>query len=178
MKSRIASIAGGALLAVAAIAQPAPHYSIVELGPVGGTFSQAFYLNNSRLVAGLSTVRDGTQHATLWGMGLKMDIGSGKLNSGAFGVSPSGVVSIQAESAAKDPNNENSCGYGTGLQCRPFVWQGGVLTPLPLLGGYNGTVGVVNAKGEIAGLAETGTRDPSCLPGLQPGGNGPQVLGY
>ena len=63
MKTIVTSIAASSLLAALAMAQPAPRYSIIELGPLGGTFSQANFVNDNRLVAGISTVRDGTQHA-------------------------------------------------------------------------------------------------------------------
>src|SRR6185295_12922237 len=97
-----------------AIAQAQPRYTVVDLGTLpGGSFSQASVINNNRLAAGVSTVHDGTQHAILWGSGLKMDLGSPGLNSYAFGVNEKGQVNIQGESSAKDPNNENFCGYAT-----------------------------------------------------------------
>jgi probable HAF family extracellular repeat protein len=52
------------------------------------------------------------------------------------------------------------------------------MTLLPTLGGYNSTVGTINSKGEIAGIAETGRLDPRCSPEVQAGGNGPQVLDF
>ena len=85
---------------------------------------------------------------------------------------------MQAESAAKDTNNENFCAYGTGLKCLPFLWQDGVLTPLPTLGGNNATVGTINNLGEMSGIAENTTRDPNCPAGVAVTGTGPQVLDY
>ncbi len=76
------------------------------------------------------------------------------------------------------PNNENFCAYGTGLKCLPFFWQNGLMTPLPLLGGNNGTVGNINSGGEVAGIAENSTRDPECPPGVSVDGTGPQVLDF
>jgi probable HAF family extracellular repeat protein len=178
MKTILTSIAASSLLAALAVAQPAPRYSVIELGPMGGTFSQAYFMNNNRLVGGVSTVRDGTQHATFWGLGLKMDIGTPGVNSAAFGINQSGQAAVQTEISTKDPNNENFCGYGTGLQCRASVWQGGVTTALPTLGGYNGTVGQINKLGEMAGIAENSTRDPECPPGVAFTGTGPQVLDF
>jgi probable HAF family extracellular repeat protein len=177
MKSIVTLIAASSLLATLAIAQT-PRYSIIELGPLGGTFSQAFFMNNNRLVGGVSTVRDGTQHAAFWGLGLKMDIGAPGLNSAAFGFNQFGQATVQTETSAKDPNNENFCGYGTGLKCLPAVWQGGVMTVLPTLGGNNGTVGPVNNRGEVIGIAENSTRDPECPPGVAFTGTGPQVLDF
>jgi probable HAF family extracellular repeat protein len=170
------------LLAALATAQP-PSYHITDVGTLpGGTFSLATYVNNNGLVTGLSTVADGTQHAFLWYEGQFMDIakpGLGGPNSGAFAVNPRAQVLVLAENSTKDPNGENFCGYGTGLTCLPAIWQNGVMTPLPLLGGVNGTVGdVINNRGEAAGIAENSTRDPECplTPALN--GTGPQVLDF
>jgi probable HAF family extracellular repeat protein len=152
-----------------------PRYTITDLGTLpGGTFSLAYVASNNGLVTGLSTVPDGTQHAVLWYNGrIIVDIskpGLGGPNNGTFGVNERGEASGQAETSAKDPNNENFCGYGTGLKCLPFLWQDGVMTQLPTLGGNNGTVGGINNRGEVSGIAETSTRDPQCV--------SPQVLDF
>jgi hypothetical protein len=182
MKTILTSIAAGSLLAALAMAQP-PRYTITDLGTLpGGTLSQAFFVGNNGLVTGLATVAEGTQHAVLWYKGRIIDIsqpGLGGPNSLAIGVNESGQALVQAEASTKDPNSENFCAYGTGLQCLPAVWQNGVMTRLPLLGGYNGTVGQINNRGEAAGTAENGTRDPACPPGVSPfTGTGPQVLDF
>jgi len=91
-----------------------------------------------------------------------MDIGTPGLNSGILGVHTSGQASISAEISTKDPNNENFCAWGTGLQRAAFLWQRGVLTQLPTLGGNNSTLGNINRKGEIAGATENSARDPDC----------------
>ena len=183
MKSIVTLMAAASLLAAVALAQPPRHYTVTDLGTLpGGKFSQAFVVINNGSVAGLATVADGKQHAVLWQKGLITDIstpGLGGLNSGAFGVNERGQASVQAETSTKDPNNENFCVYGTGLRCLPFLWEKGVLTQLPLLkGGQNGTVFNINNRGEIAGIAENGTRDPACPAGLSYTGGGPQVLDF
>jgi probable HAF family extracellular repeat protein len=183
MKSILTSIAASSLLAALSIAQPPrPRYTIHDLGTLrGGTFSQATFVDNNGLVTGVATVPDGAQHAVLWYKEWIGDFGppaSGGPNSGASGVNERGQVEVEAESSTKDPNNENFCGYGTGLTCLPFLWQNGVMTPLPLLGGNNGTVGQINNQGEVAGFAENSTRDPECPPGVAFDGTGPQVLDY
>jgi probable HAF family extracellular repeat protein len=183
MKTIFTSIAAGSLLAALAIAQtPHPRYTVTDLGTLpGGTFSQATYVSNNGFVSGLSAVTDGTQHAVLWYQGRIIDISKPGLlgpNSGAFGINVRGQAEVQAESSSKDPNNENFCAYGTGLKCLPFFWQGGVMTPLPLLGGNNGTVGQINNLGQVAGIAENSTRDPECPPGVAFTGTGPQVLDF
>jgi probable HAF family extracellular repeat protein len=161
--------------------QKPAHYTVTDLGPAGNLFSQANYVNNSGLVAGLDTATDGAQHAVLWYKGLITDIsepGLGGPNSGAGGVNEFGRVIGGAETSDKDPNNENFCDYGTGLQCLPFLWQNGVMTPLPTLGGTNAGWGGINNLGEVAGYAENSTRDPECPGVVADNGTGPQVLDF
>jgi len=64
------------------------------------------------------------------------------------------------------------------LICLPFLWQNGVMTQLPTLGGPNGGVGQINSRGEVAGIAENSTKDKNCPPGVSVSGTGPQVLDY
>jgi probable HAF family extracellular repeat protein len=157
-------------------------YMVADLGTLpGGTFSQATFADNHGLVTGVSTVSDDAQHAVLWYKGSITDIGTPALggpNSEAFGVNERGQVEGQAETSTQDPNSENFCGYGTGLECVPFRWQAGVMTQLPLLGGNNGTVGQINNRGEVAGVAENNTRDQKCRSGVSVNGTGPQVLDF
>ena len=158
-----------------------PSYTITDLGPAGNPFSQATFVNNHGLVTGVDTAPDGSQHAVLWRQGQILDISSpglGGLNSIAGGVNESGLVVGGAETSSKDPNNENFCGYGTGLQCSAFLWQDGVFTPLPSLGGPNSGWGGINSRGEVAGYAENNTRDPDCRAGVAVNGTGPQVLDF
>jgi probable HAF family extracellular repeat protein len=180
MKSTLTWIAASSLLAALAVAQT-PSYTVTDLGPAGNPFSQAGYVNNNGFVAGLTTVASGAQHAMLWYEGISGDIGVpglGGPNSGAGGVNNFGQVIGGAETSSKDPNNENFCGYGTGLQCEVFLWQDGVITQLPTLGGVNAGYGSINNRGEVAGYAETNTRDPKCPSGVALNGSGPQVLDY
>src|ERR1700733_6294723 len=173
-------IAAGGLLAALAIAQT-PSYTLTDLGPAGNPFSQAGYVTNSGVVTGAYTAPDGTQHAAVWQGGRVFDIatpGLGGPNSGAGGLNDLGQIVIQGETSAKDPNNENFCGYGDGLVCLPYVWQFGTITPLPTLGGNNGSWAQINNRGEVAGFVENGTRDPKCPGTPAVNGTGPQVLDY
>src|SRR5262249_12022527 len=58
-------------------------------------------------------------------------------------------------------------GFGTGLICAPFIWQNGVMTQLPTLGGYNGNTYDVNNRGVVAGQAQTSTLDTTCTGSVQ-----------
>jgi probable HAF family extracellular repeat protein len=159
--------------------QQLQRYTVTDLGPVGNPFSQANYVNNPGQVTGLDTAADGSQHAVLWYEGLFKDIsqpGLGGPNSGAGGANDFGQVIGGAETSEVDPNNENFCGYGTGLQCLAFLWENGVMTALPTLGGTNASWGQINNRGEIAGYAEEDKADPDCPGTVAVNGLGPQIL--
>ena len=71
---------------------PPVHYHITDLGTLGGPFSEATSVASDGLISGAATLVNGTQHATLWFKGLKLDLGtpgfdaknSAKLNSTGF----------------------------------------------------------------------------------------------
>lgn len=156
-------------------------YTITDLGTLsGGTYSQAIGIDSHGNVTGLSDLAGGATHAVVWSKaGIAQDIGSGSLNSSAFGSDDAGNIAGQTEIADPDPNNANFCLYFTGLQCRPVAWVGGTAKQLPLLGGYNGSVGDnINSSGLIPGVAETGETDPSCSSEVSVVGTGPQVLSF
>ena len=169
------------LIAPAFAAQAQPQYKLTDLGPSGNPFGQAAGIADNGLVAGFDTAPDGTSHSILWYQGKPIDISSpglGGPNSGAGGVNLRDQVMGQAETSKKDPNNENFCAYFTGLQCLPYVWQFGVFTPLPTLGGTNASFGAINNLGAVSGYAENKHRDPDCRPGVAINGTGPQVLDF
>ena len=185
MKSIVTLIAAANLLASLAMAQPLPRYTVTDLNKTlpDGWSSAATFLSDNGIVTGIATAPDHTQHAVIWHRGKIVQIDKRELNSGAFGVNERGQATVQSETKDPDPNNENFCAYNTGkgpsLTCLPFVWQDGVLTQLrPLKGGVNGTLGTINNRGEVVGIAENGTRDPDCPPGVAFDGTGPQVLNF
>ena len=170
-------------LALPALSQKTATYVVTDLGTLpGGNFAQATFITNNGLIGGLSNVADGSQHAFLYSRGSLTDIstpGLGGTNAGAFGGNEMEVVMGIAENSTFDPNQENFCDYWTGLECIPVFWRSGVMNPLPLLGGNNGTLGNrVSNSGLIPGAAETSTRDPQCPTGIAVNGTGPQVLDY
>ena len=145
-------------------------YKVIDLGTLGGTFSEPHGINNKDWVVGGSTLQgDLNQHAFLWRHGHMIDLGTlGGPNSIAWKLNESGMIVGQAETSTPDPLGEDYCGFGTNLVCLPFVWQNGVMTPLPTLGGGNGVANDNNARGQVALGAETAIHDPTCIP--------PQVL--
>jgi probable HAF family extracellular repeat protein len=81
-----------------------------------------------------------------------------------------GQIAGFSETAAMDPFGESwSCtaftptGIPTGHVCTGFVWQFGVMTGLPTLGGNNGFASGENNLGQIVGWAETTVHDSSCV---------------
>jgi probable HAF family extracellular repeat protein len=169
MKSMATLIAVSILLAGIALGQPS-RYTVTDLGPVGPPPGQAFFVTNRGLVSGTAPTPDGAEHAVLWYNQLKFDIGKpglGGANSSAFSVNQTIRAVGEAETSAVDPNGEDFCGF-TALgfpasgTCLPFVWQSGVMTPLPTLGGYNGAANMINNRGTVVGVAETNKTDPNC----------------
>src|ERR1039457_1951781 len=119
MKSRKCSwIAGISLLAALAMpallvaqkaqprkAQPLPHYTVTDLGTLGGTFSIAYGINDKGEVDGFATVPgDGAAHAFVWRRSALVDLGTlGGPNSQSF-IGPSEALQAagQSETAVSD----------------------------------------------------------------------------
>jgi probable HAF family extracellular repeat protein len=192
MKTTSICIPALSLLAALAVplqlgAQTLPRYLVTDLGPAGNPFSQATWLNNNGVVTGVDTASDGTSHAILWYGFTLLDIGKpglGGPNSSAGGINEFGQVVGAAETSSRDPNNENFCGFGTGFQCLPFLWQYGTMTALPTLKGPNGQSGTnagfgqINNLGAVAGYAENSNKDAECPSKAAVNGTGPQVLDF
>jgi uncharacterized membrane protein len=149
-----------------------PHYRVIELGTLGGTYSQTFYVTNKGVATGEASLADGNWHAILYQGSFMRDLGTlGGLNSAAFG-SPNAIGQVVgvAETSHSDPNGEDFCGfYGSGAPwsgttCLGFLWKDGSMTPLSTLGGYNSAASAINNRGEVAGNAETARTDSTCPP--------------
>ncbi len=170
-------ISGAALLAV--LAMPAqmiaqgeqehtrerfPHYRVKDLGTLGGTFSQAFGINNRGHVTGDASLRNGDLHAFLWTKHTGMqDLGTlGGPNSIAHALNDRDEVPIVSDTSTPDPFGENFCAFGTPLICLGGVWKNGVIKPLPTLGGNNAQAHTINNRGQVVGFSENDTPDPSC----------------
>jgi probable HAF family extracellular repeat protein len=81
------------------------------------------------------------------------------------GINDPGEAVGMSETSALDPNGEDICGFGTHHICLPFVWKNGVMTALPTVGGVNGQASAINNKGQVAGYAENGMVDSTCMQG-------------
>jgi hypothetical protein len=179
----IAFVAVGlAGFATLAEAQTLPHYTVINLGILNeGSTSNASGVTNNGWVNGDSWLAGNqNEHAVLWrpdGMGqFKItDLGTlGGLNSASAWASSSknnrGLVVGQAQTSQIDPlgeywgvdigcvNNGSLCNGYQNLELG-FVWQNGVMTALPTLGGNNSIANGVNNLGQVVGWAETATKD-------------------
>jgi probable HAF family extracellular repeat protein len=143
-------------------------YNVFDLGVVGNPPAGPYIIRNNGLISGAAATPDGSSmHAVLWYKGRKIDIGKpglGGPNSAAFGVNEFGQTVGQAETSR--PNAEDFCGFNaygfaSSTACRPFLWQDGVMTKLPTLGGHNGFANSINNRGVVAGIAETDATDPT-----------------
>lgn len=146
--------------------QKHPRYKLVDLGTLGGTFSQAYGVNDKGWVVGYSsTVGDSAFHAFLWHRGVMTDLGT--LGGGdpvpyslALSINNRGEIAGFSETSIEDPLGESFC--GDPLICLPVVWRGGVITKLPTLGGNNGIAVNINSRGEVVGQSETSQLDTTC----------------
>ena len=171
MKRIATSIAACTLLGAVAMAQ-SPSFTVIDLGNVG-PLGQPLQITNNGLVAGAAAVGSAL-HGVLWYNGRMLDLGTPGLkgqNSQAFGVNVSGQAVGEAETSSPDPNGEDFCGFAAlglpspGGTCLPFLWQNGVMNPLPALGGHNGAANKINNPGEVAGTAENNIPDSTCPSG-------------
>ena len=148
-------------------------YQVKNLGTLGGTSSIAEGINNQGWVTGQANLQgDQTGHAFLWQKRSGMtDLGTlgGPNSSVNWPVKDDiGLIAGASDTSNADPLNENFCGSGNGLICLGFLWQHGAMTPLPTLGGNNGSATAANNRGQVVGYAENSTQDPTCI--------APQVL--
>jgi probable HAF family extracellular repeat protein len=154
------------------------HYVVKDLGALGGTQSVAEGISDRGWVVGTADLAgDQIYRAFLWRDGVMTDLGTlgGPSSSEQWPVKDNrGLIVGAAETSNTDPLNENFCGFEPpgvpSLICLGFLWQNGVKTPLPALGGNNSYAAGVNNLGQAVGWAENSTQDPACAP--------PQVLDF
>jgi probable HAF family extracellular repeat protein len=177
----VIALPGFATLTQAQTVIAPPHYTVINLGSLGGSASNGYGgVTNSGWVSGDSYLggnpSDQSEHAFVWRSGVMTDLGTvGGANSSApFPVKDErGLVVGQSQGSQIDPLKENwgvayvcntSDGHCTGWQNQQFgfVWRKGVMTPLPTLGGNNSSAFGVNNRGQVVGFAETDANDPTC----------------
>jgi probable HAF family extracellular repeat protein len=153
-------------------------YKVTDLGTLGNdNMSCAMTLNNR----GWTAIQDGNappgQQDAITKLlngrdaivinGVQVDLGTlgGENSFMNWGeINDWGQIVGYSETSVPDPNDEDICGFGTHLTCRPFLWQDFHMKALPTLGGNNGQASAINNRGQIVGFAENGTVDSSCPP--------------
>lgn len=157
----------------------ATRYNVVLWPTLDGRLSRPSGINNDGRLAGFSNLPgDSIRHAALWVDSMIFDLGTlGGQNSNVQwpGISSSGIIAGISEINEPDTLHEEwSCTAFfprvTGQLCRGFVWENGVMTELPTLGGNQGFAAGVNSQGQVVGWAETPVLDPTC--------NAPQKLQF
>lgn len=147
-------------------------YKLEILDTLGGTFGLGAGLNNRGSVAGFASLpEDSAVHAFLWQNGIITDLGTlggpKSITTLNVPVNARGMMVGSSNILTPDPSGEDFCGIGFTLICLPFVWQKGVMTALPLLGGNNGSANGINNRGQVVGLSETPNYDPCSFASLQ-----------
>lgn len=142
-----------------------PHYTVIDLGTLTGTQSEADGISDSGWVEGWASLSgDVYGHAVLWRNGAMTDLGTlgGQDSWGLYRPNIWGDAVGEAETSSPDPLNEDWCGADE--ICLPFLWRSDLqkMIALPTLGGNNGWATSVNDFRQVAGTAETTATDPTC----------------
>jgi probable HAF family extracellular repeat protein len=134
---------------VATANPPAPTYTIIDLGTLGGDRSFATGINTRGQVVGESAPTAGPfrpGHAFLW------EAGTGMQDLGTLGGASSGAEAINARGQI--------VGWSTtvGGPSHAFLWEAGTgMQDLGTLGGPHSHAYGINARGQIVGWASTTT---------------------
>jgi probable HAF family extracellular repeat protein len=116
------------------------HYSIIDLGTLGGTDATPTGMNDRSQVVGLSTTVTGDTHAFLWQVGHMTDLGTlGGTFSEAYIINAEGEVAGGATTPGGDEH--------------PVVWKDGhMIDLLPNApAGEGGLATAVNDRGQVVG---------------------------
>jgi probable HAF family extracellular repeat protein len=154
----------------------AQSYTVIDLGTLGGTFSFGGGVNEEGWVNGESTLEgDQIQHAFLWRNEAMVDLRTlgGPNSASGYTLNDAGVVAGASETSTLNPLGYQFCDFDGFTDfpphdCLPFAWKNGAMTQLPLLQdqygatGNNGVAQQPNDRGEIVGVSENTSLDPTC----------------
>lgn len=122
-----------------AVSQPAPTYSVTDLGTLGGN-SYAYELDLRGQVTGTYDSPDGNRRAFIYFRGVMTDLGTlGGSWAYGNGINERGEVVGNSET-------------GEGLQ-HAYFWRSGAMSDLGTLGGQRSQANAVNTRGQIVGWA-------------------------
>lgn len=165
------------LLAQAQISR-APRFTIVDLGTLGGGWSEAFGINASGQVVGDSAVPGGAGHAFRWTNGAMTDLNLPGTSATARSINASGQIGgyyydgsyegyVLTNGTIADVGNLgsaysatyaiNSVGQACGSSMtsaddeHAFFWSGGVIADINPLGGNYSTARGINGGGKVVG---------------------------
>jgi probable HAF family extracellular repeat protein len=132
----------------------APHFTIVDLGTLGGASSAGNSINDLSQVAGSSLTASGTEHAFIFSDNKLIDLGAlGHASSAATGI--------------------NDLGHGVGSSLtggqaaqHAFLYSGGKMSDLGTLGGLSSSANAVNDADEVAGYSFTPVAGYSFISGI------------
>ena len=141
-----------------------PHYSITDLGSLGGSNSYPWGINDRGQVVGWSETTDidpnsgfPTFHAFLWEKGVMHDLGTlgGRYSQARLGgINSNGQVVGEAETSTVDPNNPPFFAW------HAFLWEKGAMRDLGTLGGtYSYAIGI-DSESRVVGAAQTDEPHP------------------
>jgi probable HAF family extracellular repeat protein len=133
-----------ALAFTLAVSPLAPTYTLRDLTPLpNGLTSAAYAVNNSGIVAGLSSLSDGSQHAVVWTKNGIHDIGTlGGQNSFGDGINDAGQIIGRSD-------------LSDGISSHAFLWtSAGGMLDLGTLGGQNSVGLGINDAGQIVGTSD------------------------
>jgi probable HAF family extracellular repeat protein len=139
-----------------------PHYSITDLGTLGGNNSGPSGINNRGQVVGWSETTDIDPssgfpifHAFLWNKGVMHDLGTlgGQYSEALLGgINSQGQVVGHAETV--DPNNPPF------FEWHAFLWKKGAMHDLGTLGGITSFANAIDSEQRVVGGAQTNEPDP------------------
>ncbi|UCG50115.1 MAG: right-handed parallel beta-helix repeat-containing protein, partial [Phycisphaerales bacterium] len=127
-----------------------PRYEIIDLGTLGGGYSEAHGINEAGQIVGVSRTSAGHKHAFIWDAANGMsDLGTlGGSESVAYGLNGLGQV-------------VGSSGTSAG-RLHAFLWESGMMTDLGTLGGgLASEARAINDAGQVVGESRTDKSDYS-----------------
>lgn len=138
MSQSVFRVAAVWLVVGVAPAHAAIRYSITDLGDLSGgeNSSQAFALNSTGQVVGISEATGGTR-AFLWQNGVMTDLG---------------VLTPEHEYSVPHDINDTGDVVGQSVS-RAFLYSGGTMIDIGTLGGDYGIAGGINNLGQIVGIS-------------------------